>query len=114
MEWNDESAIDWTSVTGICGFWDGSCTEKVCGAGITVSFFKQGLGWVIRYKKCGPVKSSNSLDAELGGCVMLIESRKIWMHKCEKSSVLLRGCPASRAGLARACHGEGTFVGTEG
>ena len=25
MECNDESAIDWTKVTGICGFWDGSC-----------------------------------------------------------------------------------------
>ena len=51
MEWNDESATDWTSVTGICGFWDGSCTDKVCGASITISFFIQGLEWVIRYKK---------------------------------------------------------------
>ena len=51
MEWNDESAIDWTSVTGICGFWDGSCTDKVCGAGITISVFIQGLEWVIRFKK---------------------------------------------------------------
>ena len=32
MEWNDESAIDWTSITGICGFLDGSCTDKECGA----------------------------------------------------------------------------------
>ena len=39
MEWKDESAIDWTKVTGICGFWDGSCNDKVCGAGITISFF---------------------------------------------------------------------------
>ena len=64
MERNDESAIDWTSVTGICGFWVGSCTDKVCGAGITISLFKQVLGWVIRNKKCGRVKGSNSLDAD--------------------------------------------------
>ena len=28
--------------------------------------------------------------------------------------VLLRGCPAARAGPGSACHGEGTFVGTDG
>ena len=63
------------------GFWDGSCTDKVCGAGITISFFIQGLAWVIRYNKCVPVKDSNSLDAELGRCVT-----KSWMQKCGKSS----------------------------
>ena len=26
----------------------------------------KGLGWVMRYKKCGPVEGSNSLDVELG------------------------------------------------
>ena len=77
MEWKDESAIDLTNVTGICGFWDGISNDKVCGAGITISFFIEGLVWVIRYNKCGPVKGSNSLDAELGGCVMLIERLKI-------------------------------------
>ena len=44
MEWNDDPSIDWTSVTGICGFWDGSCNDKVCCAGITISFFIQVLG----------------------------------------------------------------------
>ena len=76
-----ECAIDWTSVTEICGFWDGSCNDKVCGTGITMSFFMQGLGWVIRYKKCEPVQGSNSLGAELGGCAMLIESLKLWLQK---------------------------------
>ena len=42
-EHNKEAEIDWTKVTGICGFWDGSCNDKVCGAGITISFFIQGL-----------------------------------------------------------------------
>ena len=40
----DESVTDWTKVTGICGFWDGSCNGKVCGAGITISFFIHGVG----------------------------------------------------------------------
>ena len=39
------------------------------------------MGYAV--KKCGPVEGSNSLDAELGGCVMLIESLKIWMQKAE-------------------------------
>ena len=42
MEWNDESAIDWTKVTGICRLWDGSCNDKVCCAGITISFLLYG------------------------------------------------------------------------
>ena len=44
-----------------------------------------GVGVCYSVQKCGPVKGSNSLDAELGG-VMLIESLKIWMQKCRKSS----------------------------
>ena len=48
MEWNDESVTDWTKITGICGFRDGSCNDQVCGAGITISIFIQGLGWVMR------------------------------------------------------------------
>ena len=50
MEWKDESATDWTKATGIWGFWDGSCDDKVCGAGITISIFLQGVGWVMRFK----------------------------------------------------------------
>ena len=63
----------------------GVASDKVCGACITISFFIQGLGWVTRYKKCGPVVGSNSLDAELG-CAMLTESLKIWLQKSGKSS----------------------------
>ena len=84
--WEDESAIDWTKATGMCGFWDGSCNDKVCGAGITISIFRQELGGVMRYKKCGLVERSNSLDAGLGGCAMQIESLKFWLRKCGKSS----------------------------
>ena len=86
MEWIDDSAVDWTKVTGINGFWDGSSNDKACGAGITISIFIQGLEWVARYKKCLLVIGSNSLDAELGGCAMLIESLKIWMRECGKLS----------------------------
>ena len=88
MEWYDESAIDWTKVTGICGFWDGSCNDKVCGANITISFFIQGLGVGYAVQKYGPVEGSNSLDAEPGGCAMLIESLKILLQKAESPEVV--------------------------
>ena len=65
----------------------GGCNDRVCGAGITISIFIQGLASVVRYKKCGPVEGSNSLDAELGGCAMLIESLKIWLRKVVLSSL---------------------------
>ena len=32
-------------------------------------------------KRCGPVPGTNSLDAERGGCAMLIESLKTWRWK---------------------------------
>ena len=90
MDRYDESAIDWTKVTGICGFCDGSCNDKVCGAGITISFFIQELGWVMRCKKCGPMEGSNSLYAELGGCAMLIESFIIWLQKAGSRPVVVK------------------------
>ena len=84
-EWVYDSAIEWAEITGICGFWDGSCNDKTCGAGITILLFSQETGWVTRYKKRGPVPGTNSPDAELGGCAMLIESLKMWLRKCGKS-----------------------------
>ena len=45
---------------------------------------------VMRYKKCGPVEGSNSLDAELGGCAMLIESLKFWLQKAGSRLVVVR------------------------
>ena len=50
-EWVHDSTIEWAEVTGICGFWDGSCSDNICGAGITILLFTQGAGWVRRYKK---------------------------------------------------------------
>ena len=85
-EWKDESAIDWTKVTGICGFWDGSCNDKICGASIAISFFTQGLGWVIRYKNADQWKVPTLWMLIFWRCAMLIESLKIWMRKCGKSS----------------------------
>ena len=37
------------------------------------------------FVKCGPVKGSKTLDAELGGCVVLVGSFKIGMQKCGQS-----------------------------
>ena len=84
-EWIHDSVIDWAEVTGICGFWDGSCSDHMCGAGITILLVTQSAGWVTRFQKCGKVKGKNSLDAELGGCAMLIESLNTWLRKCGMS-----------------------------
>ena len=37
-----------------------------------IKVFTQALGWVTIHKKCGPVPSQNSLDAEIGRCAMLV------------------------------------------
>ena len=37
--------------------------------------------WVMIYKKCGPVPGRNSLDAELGGCALLVKNLSQWIDK---------------------------------
>ena len=69
-DWEDDSKVVWSDVTGLCGFWDGSCFHTI-------------MGWATIYKKCGPVPGKNSIDAEIAGCSMLIESlKKGWTHVC--------------------------------
>ena len=41
-------------------------------------------GWFPFYKKCGPVPGKSSLDAEMGGCGMLIDTLQQWMEKCAR------------------------------
>ena len=43
------------------------------GAGIMIQVFNKTLGWVPIHRKCGLVRGRSSLDAELGGCGMLME-----------------------------------------
>ena len=76
--------IDWDEVTGICGFWDGSCSNNMCGAGIAILLYTHGTGWITWYKQRGQVPGTNSLDAELGNCAILIERLQIWLRKCGK------------------------------
>ena len=33
-EWVDTAHVVWSEVTGLCVFWDGSCDNGKCGAGI--------------------------------------------------------------------------------
>ena len=42
----------------------------------------QALGLVQIDNKCGPVPGQNSLDAEIGGCAMLMGSLIQWVEKC--------------------------------
>ena len=70
----DDSTSVWPEVTGVCGFWDGSCRNGVCGAGMLIKIFTLTLGWATIHKKCGSVLGKNSLDAEIAGCSMLMRS----------------------------------------
>ena len=73
-EWVDTANVVWSEVTGLCGFWDGSCEDGTCEAGIMIQVFTKTLGWVPIHKKCGLVGGRNSLDAELSSCDILIEN----------------------------------------
>ena len=44
-EWKDDSKVVWSEVTGRSEFWDGSCRDEVCGAGMLNKFFTQTLAW---------------------------------------------------------------------
>ena len=39
-----------------------------------IKIFTQALGWHTIHKKCGPVTGKSSLNAEISGCSMVIES----------------------------------------
>ena len=63
--------FSWSDVTGICGFWDGTCHTVGCGAGMWVHVFTGALG-------CHTVHVNgewefHSLDAE---------SVKKWVGTC--------------------------------
>ena len=72
-EWADTANVARSEVSGLCGFWDDSCESGTCGAGITIQAFTKTLGCPIR-KKCGLARGPNSLDAELGGCGVLMDT----------------------------------------
>ena len=77
-EWEDVSKVVWPDVTGLCGFWDGTCRDDVRGVD---QDFHTDSGVYTSYEKCGPVPGKNSLDAEIDGCSVLIESLKTWVEK---------------------------------
>ena len=58
-------------------FWDGSCKRGVCGAGILIKVFMQAT---IHKERAGV--QSKFLDAEIGGCAMLMNSLNQWVDKC--------------------------------
>ena len=85
LEWVHDSIIYWSEVKGICGFWDGSCNDNICGAGVIVLLFSPKTGWITIQKKCRPAPGTYSLDAEFGGCAMLIENLNFWLRKGGKT-----------------------------
>ena len=52
-EWVDIAHVVWSAVTGLCGFWDGSCDDGKCGAGILIQTFTEAFDWIPIYKQCG-------------------------------------------------------------
>ena len=72
--------VVWSEVTSLCGFWDGSCENGTCGAGIMIQALTKILGGTPIHTKCGRVRCRNSLDAELGGCGMLMENLSQWIE----------------------------------
>ena len=51
-EWEDDSKVVWSEVTGLCAFWDGRCRDDVRGAGMLFKIFTQTPWWYTIYKKC--------------------------------------------------------------
>ena len=72
-EWVDTAHMTWRDVLGICGFWDGCFDIGKCGRCIFLMVFSELHGWFPFNKKCGPVPGNSSMDAEMGGCGMLID-----------------------------------------
>ena len=53
--------------------------------------FTQALGLATIYKKCGLVPDENSLDAEMGGSAMLMNSLGQWIDKSMRERQVLSG-----------------------
>ena len=82
QEWLDTSRSVWSEVTSLCGFTDGSCDDGHRGGGIVIMAYLDMRGWFTFYKKCGLVPGNNSLDADMGGCGMLMDHLLEWIDKC--------------------------------
>ena len=65
----DNAQVVWSEVTRLCRFWDGSCDRPL----------PKHLGSCLQ--KMWTVTGQNSLDAELGGCGMLLENLRPWIDK---------------------------------
>ena len=93
----DTARIAGQEVLGICGFWDGMFDNGKCGCGIVLMAFSVLHGWFSFYKKCGPVPGNSSMDAEMGGCGMLIDNLQPWMVKVRT----LKACNYSTNGPSK-------------
>ena len=65
-EWVDIASVVWSEVTGLCGFWDGSCENGRCGAGIMIQAFTKTLGWALIHKKVRPGAGSECSGCRIG------------------------------------------------
>ena len=81
-EWVDTAHVAWSEVTGLCVFWDGSCDEGKCGAGLVSQPSTKTLGWVHVHKK----KMWAGNASEFPGCRIwrlwhVVEKFASWIDK---------------------------------
>ena len=81
-EWVDTTRFAWSEVSGLSGFWDGSCDNGNCGRGIVIMAYSDLHAWFTFHKTCGQGPGNKSLDAEMGGCGMLMDNFRQWIDKC--------------------------------
>ena len=93
----------------------------VCGAGMLIEVFTQALGWVTIHTNADRCLTPNSLDAEIGGCALLVSNWNHWVDTCTSghhTSVVsplqiafFGGTPCTRADRHRAHHFCSCFEG---
>ena len=64
------------------GFGTAAATTAIVGGGIMIMAYSDPHGRFTFYKKCGPLPRNRSLDAEMGGCGMLMNNLRQWIDKC--------------------------------
>ena len=80
-EWEEDVEVASSDVTGMCGFWDGSCRHWVSIRSVAF-FFTGALDWHTVRVKCELVPGGNSLGAEIWTCSMLTVCLMKWVDYC--------------------------------
>ena len=72
------------------GFGTAGVSEARAVQGIMIQVFTKTLWWATSHKECGPAPGRNPLDAELGGCAVLMKNLGQWTDKSMRERWVLR------------------------